>query len=300
MGDGADVLATLDRVAGTRFADRCRERRADRAFRERPTPTATAGPDAPDHVVVAVVDCLRADALDAPTPFLDGLDGRDAVTPSTWTFPAVTSLLTGRYPHGHGAIRRTDDFESSVADVTGLPPQSRAPTVSERFAAAGYDTYGGFGMVVPFLALSGRFRTHRLHDDAPADRVLGEHLSWLRERRDGRTFSYLHLADLHEPVDPPPEYRRARGVDASIPGLPGWRHEDVVADTPAVERYRDHRRRLYRAAVEYVDNRLAAYHRRASDLAGDLATVVVGDHGEGFWERAAHAAANFADSRPAY
>ncbi|MFC4549767.1 MULTISPECIES: sulfatase-like hydrolase/transferase [Halorussus] len=317
MGWRTDALAAVDRAAErglaaeTNLADTYRERRADREFRERPTPATWASGarersrewrnDAPDHVVVVVVDCLRADALGAPTPFLDSLAGGDALAPSTWTFPSVTSLLTGRYPHDHGAIRRTDDFANSVADMTGLPPRSEVPTLSEGFAAAGYDIYGGFGMLVPFLALSGRFAEHRLGEGAAADDVLGEHLSWLAERPEGRTFSYLHLADLHEPLAPPEHYLWAHDVDDSIPGIREWRHEDVVESTPAVERYREHRRRLYRACAEYVDNRLGAYHRRASDLAGDdLGLVVAGDHGEAFWERSRHAAANFADPRPAY
>ena len=325
MGWTTDALAALDRAAETglaadaRLADRYRQRRADREFRSRSLPTGRPDDDAPDHVVVVVVDALRADAvgaspadagdstgtdatdsLGAPTPFLDSLSGTTAIAPSTWTFPSVTSLLTGRYPSDHGAVRQTDDFADSVADVVGLPPTSDATGIAERFAGAGYDTYGGFGMLVPFLALGGRFRTHRLRADASADRVLGDHRSWLGERRDRPTFSYLHLADLHEPVDPPADYWRAHDVNASIPDVRSWRHQDVTEATPAVDRYREHRRRLYRAAVEYVDNRLAAYHRRLSDLLGDVALVVVGDHGEGFWERADHAARHFGDSRPAY
>ncbi|MFC4449635.1 sulfatase-like hydrolase/transferase [Halorussus aquaticus] len=326
-----DALAALDRLAETgldadpRLADRYRERRADRRFQSQSLPTERPTGDAPDHVVVVVVDALRADAVEktpaesaddsrsgaaadsesdslgAPTPFLDSLVGGTAIAPATWTVPSVTSMLTGQYPHNHGAVRRTDDFEDSVADVIGLPPTSDETGVAGRFAGAGYDTYAGFGMLVPFLALSGRFSTHRLREDASADRVLADHLPWLEPRRDRRTLSYLHLADLHEPVAPPADYWEAHDVDASIPGIREWRYEAVTETTPAAERYREHRRRLYRAAVEYVDNRLAAYHRRISDLlSGDVALVVVGDHGEGFWERADHAARRFADSRPAY
>ncbi|NEU56573.1 sulfatase-like hydrolase/transferase [Halorussus sp. MSC15.2] len=301
-----DALAALDSVAetgldaDTRLADRYRERRADRRFRSRSLPTERQTGDAPDHVVVVVVDALRADAVEkapagaaddswsevtgdsesdslgAPTPFLDSLAGGTAIAPATWTVPSVTSLLTGQYPHNHGAIRQTDDFEDSVADVIGLPPTSDETGVAGRFAGAGYDTYAGFGMLVPFLALSGRFAAHRLRADASADRVLSDHRSWLEPRRDRRTLSYLHLADLHEPVAPPADYWRAHDVDASIPGIRKWRYEAVTETTPAAERYREHRRRLYRAAVEYVNNRLAAYHRRISDLlSGDVALIVV-------------------------
>lgn len=295
----------LARVAAlrTRVADWVRARRADRAFRRRTLSDGTPAADAPRHVVVVVVDALRADAVDLDlTPFLASLSPTAAVSPSTWTFPAVSSLLTGRYPHVHGATRRVDDHEHSVADVTPLPPRldDGVATLPERLAGAGYDAFGGFAMIVPFLALCGRFRTHRLLEGAGAERLLAEHRSWLADRRDDRTFSYLHLSDLHEPVAPPADYAADHDVDTSVEGVRRWRHEDVPRRTPTVERYRTHRWRLYRAAVEYVDHRLAAHHARLTDHLDDLALVVTGDHGEAFWEHAAFDAAHFADPRPAY
>lgn len=279
------------------------ECRADRAFDEREDrrPEASSGDDAPRHIVCVVVDALRTDAVDASlTPFLADLAGGDAVSPSTWTFPAVTSMLCGRYPHAHGAMRQSDSFTNSVADVTGLPRQSDDLLVPEVFAGAGYETYGAFGFIVPFLALEGRFGAHALYDDVAAGRLLADHAAWLADRHDRPTFSYLHLSDLHEPVDPPDDYWDAHRV-ADIDGVTRWRHEDVVEATPTVERYRRHRRRLYFAAAEYVDNQLAAHYRRLDDLAGgDLVLMVTGDHGEGFWERAQLHADLFADPRPAY
>lgn len=297
-----DGLSSRLLTVRTRAADWLRERRADRRFRRRDLPASTPADGAPRHVVCVVVDALRADAVDpALTPFLASLSPASAVSPSTWTFPAVSSLLTGRYPSEHGAIRRTDAYEQSVADVTPLPPAvSGVTTLPERLAGAGYDTFGGFGMIVPFLALSGRFRTHRLAAGADAERLLSEHESWLADRRDERTFSYLHLSDLHEPVTPPVAYREAHDVDDSIPGIERWRYEDVPRGSPTVERYRTHRKRLYGAAAEYVDDRLAASRARLADRVDDALVIVVGDHGEGFWEQAAFHAAHFADSRPAY
>lgn len=282
--------------------DGLRERRADREFRDRDLRRSASAADAPEHVVCVVVDAMRADAVGPTlTPFLDSLSPASAVSPSTWTFPAVSSLLTGRYPHQHGAVRRTDSYEDAVADVSPLPPAlDDATTLPERLAGGGYDTFGGFGMIVPFLALSGRFATHRLVEGASAGRLLDEHRSWLTDCREESTFSYLHLSDLHEPVDPPTDYWSAHDVDSSVPDVRRWRHEDVPHRSPTVERYRTHRKRLYEAAVDYVDDRLAAYHARLTDRVDDLLMIVVGDHGEGFWERAPFHAAHFADPRPAY
>ena len=296
-------LDACERVTALRrnLRDLYRERRADHQFHRQVTSRdVDVDPDAPQHVICVVVDALRADAVTPETmPFLSGFDGGAAVSPSTWTFPAVTSLLTGQYPHTHGSMRDSDTFDVSVADMTGLPDPVDGPTLSTRLATAGYDTYGAFGFIVPFLALSGQFETNKLYDDATAERLLADHRDWFADRRGERTFSYLHLADLHEPVDPPEAYWETHDV-AELDGIRGWRHEDVVEPSPTVERYRRHRRRLYRAAVEYVDNRLSMHLRRMTDLLDDVAVVVVGDHGEAFWEHAAFHADKFADPRPAY
>lgn len=97
-------------------------------------------------VVLVVVDALRADALScyraadvwsgveltgADTPHLDALaaDGwlvPDALSSSSWTLPAVASLLTGLSPRRHG-----------VTDHDSLLPEGLA-TLPELFGAAGY------------------------------------------------------------------------------------------------------------------------------------------------------------------
>ncbi len=298
-----DAGSSEDASMRARARSRLRTRRADREFQHRPLPDGEPKPNAPQHIVCVTVDALRADTVDeSPTPHLASMAGTAAVSPSTWTFPAVASLLSGRYPHGHGAVRRSDSFDDSVADMTGLPPQpgSDIDPLPDRLAGAGYRTRGTFAMIVPFLALSGHFESHELYRDAPAERVLEDHLEWLLDRRDERTFSYVHLGDLHEPVDPPADYWAAHDVDEAIPDVRTWRFEDVAEPSPTVERYRTHRRRLYRAAAEYVDNRLSAFRRRADGFLEETLVVVVGDHGEGFWERATFHADRFADPRPAY
>lgn len=185
--------------------------------------------------MVVVVDALRADAVDgSTTPNLASTPGTAAVSPSTWTFPAVASLFSGRYPHDHGTIRCVDDFEHSVTDMAGLPPQRRSDCrlLPERLAEAGYRTRGVFSMIAPFLALSGCFGSHELYRDASADRVLSDHLEWLADCRDRRTFSYVHLGDLHEPVDPPADYWDGRDAGETIPDVQTWRFEDVADPSP--------------------------------------------------------------------
>ena len=281
--------------------NRVQERRADRAFGARDRPARSPAADAPQHVVCVVVDALRADAVDERrTPFLAERTVGSAVTPAPWTFPAVTSLVTGRYPHEHGAMRQSDAADRGATDLV-VPPTlpDEELTLPEVFAGAGYRTYGGFAFHMPFFALGGRFESHALYDDAAADAVLADFTAWFDRHADERTFSYLHLGDLHEPVDPPAAYWARHDVDDSIDGISRWRTERDPDPGPGGERYRSHRWRLYRAAADYVDDRLAALHDRVTGR-DDVALVVTADHGEALWEHAALDAERFVDSRPAY
>ncbi|WP_255197780.1 sulfatase-like hydrolase/transferase [Halorarius litoreus] len=279
--------------------NRVQTARADREFRRRDRESRQPAADAPRHVVCVVVDALRADAVDpATTPFLATRLAGEAITPAPWTFPAVTSLVTGRYPHQHGSMRQSDAADRGATDLV-VPPTlaTEEPTLPELFAAAGYRTYGAFAFHMPFFALGGRFERHALYDDAPADVVLPDFADWVDDHADERTFSYLHLGDLHEPVEPPESYWERFDVDPTIDGLSRWRFRETPDPGPEGERYRDHRRRLYRAAAAYVDDRLAALHDR---LPADVALLVTADHGEALWEHAAFDAETFVDSRPAY
>ncbi|WP_436928155.1 sulfatase-like hydrolase/transferase [Halosimplex amylolyticum] len=306
-GAGAAARRVVERLPdGVKRAlagpyNRVQTRRADRAFRRRERPTLSPAADAPQHVVCVVVDALRADAVDdRVTPFLADRTVARAVTPAPWTFPAVTSLVTGRYPHEHGSMRQSDAADRGATDLV-VPPTlpDEEVTLPDAFAAAGYRTYGAFAFHMPFFALGGRFERHALYDDAPADAVLDDFTDWFDGHADERTFSYLHLGDLHEPVDPPAAYWSRHDVDRSIDGIRRWRYERDPDPGPDGERYRAHRRRLYRAAADHVDDRLAALHDRVTGR-DDVALVVTADHGEALWEHAPLDAERFADSRPAH
>lgn len=230
-------------------------------------------PDAPSHVLVVLVDALRPDF-----PPDIGLDVTTAVTTSTWTMPAVTSAFTGKYPHEHETIahRYLDDEEFPIPEQA--PAAGTLPTVLE---AAGYDTYAGCSFFMPFLAVHGWFQSHRVYRDESAETVVGNYRQW-RAGKD-RTFGYLHLGDLHAPIETPDQYLRERDVDTSIPNL-GTETEytaEYDESDPAFRRYREHRFRLYRAALDYVEDVLAPL---VEDCADDTLLVVTGDHGEAYWE----------------
>ncbi|PSP85586.1 sulfatase [Halobacteriales archaeon QS_6_64_34] len=288
MGIKRRLINTLPPTAKRLLAypyDYYQMRTADRRFAGKTLPTGTAADDAPDHIVCLVVDALRADAVDAETtPYLAGLDRTDAVTPGSWTFPAVSSMLTGVYPHEHGGMRQTDEPDDS--DGIRLPPRMDEDrvTITEALAGAGYDTYGGFGHDTPFVAISGRFDKHALYHNfsSDADDVLSDYLSWAGGR--DRTFAFLHLADPHIPLDPPEEYVEKYDVDTSIENLTTWDYRHETDCSGACERYRDHRKRLYRASVDYVDDAIGRFAEGLESRLTDPLLVVTADHGEAHWD----------------
>ena len=99
-------------------------------------------------VLLILVDGLRADHLGSygygkPTsPHLDrlaaeGVRFEQAVSPSGWTLPAVSSLFTSLYPIQHGVLRQ-HERQGEIQPVTPLAGEHR--TLAERLASAGYRT----------------------------------------------------------------------------------------------------------------------------------------------------------------
>lgn len=302
----------LERVAGrllpetakgviTTGYNRLRAHRANADYE--PVSVDATPSESPRHIVVVVVDALRDDYVSPETtPFLADRQPASAVAPAPWTFPSVLSLLTGQYPHEHGGMRQSDDPDNTTEAEIQLPSTpDTVRTLPEVLGGAGFETYAAFGFAMPFLALSSRFGTHRLYADTDAATLFAGHRSWLSEGTTERTFSYLHLSDLHTPHHPPSEYAERFDVDLSIDEIRKWRHTADTGDAPNVRRYREHKRRLYRASLSYVNDQLADHVEYLSEqLDSDVALVVTGDHGEGFWEHAAFDTDHFVDSRPAY
>ncbi len=243
---------------------------------------------APDHILLIIIDALRPEQqLDVNLDFCTG------VAAGTWTFPSVTSIATGQRPSDHGSVAHTSSSDEEYA----MPKQTDSHFhLPQDLDAAGYDTYGGFAFMTPFLALQGAFQTHKLYEDAPAETVLNGYRSW-RESRDS-TFGYLHLGDLHAPVEPPREYIESYNVDTSLRELSEIRAFKTDFD-PADEDcqyYRDNKLRLYRAASGYVTDQLSPLISKIQD---DTAIVLAGDHGESHWEHQ-HLDQQITDSRPNY
>ncbi len=273
-----------------------------------------ARPGSP-NILVIVVDTLRADHLSAygygrPTsPNIDrvaqqGVLFENAFSTSSWTLPSHASLLTGRYPHEHGA--EVDYFNSLY------------PTVAEALRDRGYRTAAfsanqtwftvprGFGpgflhfedffhSVADMVArtLYGR-KTEQFvlvplgYEDYPgrkrAEEVTRETLRWI-ERDTGRPFfAFLNYFDLHDPYLPPQPYRSRFSRTKNPGGIINTLHSRYYPKlTP--EQLQDEMD-AYDGAIAYVDAHigrlLSGLEQRG--LAANTLVVITSDHGESFGE----------------
>ena len=225
-------------------------------------PARPAAPAPLRHVVLITIDTLRADRVGAyggpaRTPAIDALardgtrfDRAYATAPITLTSHA--SLMTGRYPPGHGGRHN------------GMRVSLEPPTLAEAFARAGFATGGfvaafpldrRFGLIKGFQQYGDRMPRDargRVANERPGRDVVDEALSWIAGKRSERIFLWVHLFEPHAPY-----------------GRPG-------AGGSALSRYDDD--------VAEADAQIA---RLLTGLGFDRAqtlVVVAADHGEAFGE----------------
>ncbi|MGQ0722155.1 MAG: sulfatase family protein [Candidatus Eiseniibacteriota bacterium] len=130
-----------------------------------------AEPRRPPNLVLIVVDALRADALgcygnpDGASPVLDalavrGVQFQSCVAQAPWAVASLATILTGRYPSGHGA------------NFPGRPIAPGVPLLAEAIAPSGRDAgaVAGIGLA---LAEHGLDRGFAWSDDFGAGDDVG-------------------------------------------------------------------------------------------------------------------------------
>ena len=258
------------------------------------------------NVLFLVVDCLRADQISPntsrdTTPFLGQLDNlcNTAISAAPWTFSSVPTILSGLYPHNHGAV-----YERTLRNLKeGHPPQSirkEVYTLPEVLASAGYDTHLITAIDLVELPLRGRFHSRSVRHKSSAHDIMQELLSWWDSHDESPRFAYVHLADLHEPLRRP--NRQPFGDIPDIQGLSRWKFTRTTKPEDEFERYRRERVRLYDTVLRTIDRELERLFHRL-ELRNELdetIIVITGDHGEEFWERRALERDHFHDPRGKY
>ena len=296
-GDSFDIDLEIDADAGGRLMSISVETGASdvavQAEVVEPAPEAPAF-TRPEHLVVVLVDTLRADKLKpykadsrVQTPGLDAFVRRAttfarAHSQENWTKPSVATLLTGLMPWEHTATQHESVLPASVELLPEILKDRGFHTgafiangyVSDRFGfGQGWDSYRNY-------IREGR-RTH-------AEHVAGDVLAWLDERPQDRPFFlYVHTIDPHVPYRPPDEDLALYG-DPDYRGIVDFSRDRLLLENVKLGRTRLNQRdraqleALYDGEITYHDRHfrsiLDGLERRG--LAESTMVVVTSDHGE--------------------
>mgnify|MGYP001812935820 CR=1 FL=1 len=251
-----------------------------------------------DNVVLVTIDTLRADHLGAygyprpVSPFIDSLaaDGvrfDRAISSSSHTAPAHTSIFTGHHPARHGVL------------FNGVKLQPGIPTLATTLRDAGFDT-AAFASVRFLRGSAKGFDTRNFQSRAGyrrADRTVDRALEWLQGRdAEGRFLLWVHFFDVHSSnhkARPPAELLEEMRQDSEerreelrelltgTHGIPPEflsREDERFGGFGELERFD-----RYDAQIAFVDRELRRLSEGLEATNSDARTiwVVTADHGEG-------------------
>lgn len=258
------------------------------------------------NVILITVDCLRSDHVSYSgyqrntTPFLDSLEGYKTrlIATAPWTYPAIASLLTGFYPHNHGAVLAGQDGKFDISKLE--PLKGNILTLSEILGFFGYVTYLNSGVPLALLPVRRRFYEQKLSSLTDAEVISNDLKQWI-ENQEGNFFAHIHLKDLHEPVSPPKEFYNYFGKVKKLPKIEYW-GEFQKPENQKGEKFEEFKRNkllLYDNTLRYVDYALERFYRFLEDrgLIDNTILVITADHGEEFWDHAEIETKHFYDVR---
>jgi len=286
-----------------------------------------AKPAAPRNVILITIATLRSDRLGAygnpsvRTPALDalaraGVVFADANAQIPSTLPSHASILTGRYPTGHGVhdngVYVLAPQETTLAEILSDAGFATAAFVSafvldHRFGIdQGFATFGD--------TMEAPLRSGAAPTPAPGQAAANPIAAWwvdtwfgpyqrrgestvryatawldsLRATADAPPFfMWVHLFDPHEPYDPPPPFERLydRDYAGAMDGSGETFHMEAAAGR-VTERDIEQMRARYDAEVTYADRCVGALldSLGAWGLLSQTLLAVTADHGEGLGE----------------
>lgn len=263
---------------------------------------APTQPQKPPNVVFVVIDALRVDRIDGERngvplmPYLsrfakDCVCFSNAVTPCTWTRPAMASIFTSLFVDTHQIYHGSDSLPSGIetmatylknAGYSTVAVQANANLKREVGFAQGFDQYD-------FL------------DKAEAAAVTGRALERLQSPTQP-FFLYVHYMDTHLPYLPPESYRTLLGypdphldpkeraiAEHFMPYF--WDYVDYLLGAKPAREFpplsplgQEAVRALYDGGARYADDEMGKLLDAIQAKYPNSILIVTADHGEHLWE----------------
>jgi len=250
-------------------------------------------PPVPRNLVLVSLDTLRADHLGLYGYAKRTSPGLDRWAEHAFVFENAVSASNYTLAAHHALFQSKTATVARDARDTGL-------TLAEMLKAQGFRTVGftGGGMMTKVSGFDRGFDYWNESHEMLADSLPGA-LEFLDDAARGKERFYLlvHCLDVHLPYDPPPPYDTMFDPDyhGTITGpqtrnLLGMRKMFEGRESYGRHQYdetdRDKVRALYDGEIARMDEVLASLLARIDerDLRDDTMVVVLGDHGEEFWD----------------
>jgi arylsulfatase len=262
---------------------------------------AACGGPPPPSVVLITIDTLRADHLGcygyerSTSTSIDRLAAEGALFERTSatvprTTQSIASILTGRYPRGHGArglFSILSDANVTLAEILRERGFATAAITSNMFLTPEQGFDQGFELYD---------NPRRRWSGNSAAEVTAGALSWIEGRPRGRPFFlWVHYLDPHWSYQPLPPYD---GVfDPEFDGeltvyedlaLNRLTKGELIFENRLEPRQIEHLIALYDGEIAQVDQALAPLLRSVAEIGEPVLTVLTSDHGESLGEHDYH------------
>lgn len=156
------------------------------------------------NVILITIDTLRRDHLPCygyrlnTAPNISSLAREsikfnDAISQSSWTLPALASIMTGMYPHRHRAVKPSTPIDKRMTMLAEYIKKSGYKTagfVSHIFASEKYGFNKGFSTFDSSNAKDSEWRT-------TSENITNLGINWLK-KTNKKFFLWLHYFDPHD------------------------------------------------------------------------------------------------------
>ncbi len=234
------------------------------------------------NVVILTIEAFRADRVASMgytrniTKNLDSFGSENflftrAYVNAPWTLPSLASLLTGKYPSRHGVLGPKDRLNE---DMT---------TLADILKAQGYTTAYAYNAWFPLdnLGFGQGFDSKKIGGNADS---LSRYGMGIMAGKTKKRFLWIHYVEPHLPYNPPGEYA-TKFID-DIPSEYRQAKRSTCMNNDYNISEIEYFKALYDGEIEYTDNRIGGLieYLDKNGLYNKTIIVILGDHGEEFWE----------------
>ncbi len=284
------------------FAGRCSASSLESQSQEKLAPTANR-----PNVILITISSLRADHISSlgydrqTTPNFDKF-ARDnflftnTFATSSWQMPAIGSIFTSLYPTDHGATHINNKLSQKVQTLAGILKENGFytagfgcnPRLSSDYGFDnGFDFYDDYSVSMMLSSMSfGQEDSIDINKRRTNDLVNDAVVRWMQNNTHNPFFLFVHYYDNHWDYLPPEPYKTLFDSDytGDIDGTEIAR-EPLYSNRPS-DRDVEHIIALYDGQVRQTDQDLGELldFLKEQDRFRDSVIIVMGDHGEQFYE----------------